>query len=155
AFAHEAGIHQDGKLKERNTHEIMNPEDIRLAKTAQALGKHTGRHSLRQKDRDLGHHPAENPPLTVFESVKPPADPKKEIYDADIEALAESQIHDGPALWTLENFHVGAGTGSLPMAAVTLVHTDGRKITDAACGDGPIDAIFTAIERIAGVSVKL
>jgi 2-isopropylmalate synthase len=155
AFAHEAGIHQDGMLKERTTYEIMNPEDIGLAKTELVLGKHSGRHALRQKVRDLGYHLDENQLLRVFESFKLLADRKKEIYDADIEALAESQIHDGPALWTLENFHVGAGTGSLPMAAVTLVHTDGRKITDAACGDGPIDAIFTAIERIAGVSVKL
>jgi 2-isopropylmalate synthase len=155
AFAHEAGIHQDGMLKERTTYEIMNPEDIGLAQTELVLGKHSGRHALRQKVRDLGYHLDDNQLQKVFESFKLLADRKKEIYDADVEALAESQIHDGPALWTLENFHVGAGTGSLPMAAVTLVHAEGRKVTDAACGDGPIDAIFTAIERIAGISVKL
>ena len=83
------------------------------------------------------------------------ADRKKSIYDADIEALAEAQIHDGPAMWTLESFHVSAGTDNIPMAAVSLVHAEGRKIHDAACGDGPVDAVFQTIERITGIDVKL
>src|SRR5437763_6144025 len=155
AFAHEAGIHQDGMLKERTTYEIMNPEDVGLARTELVLGKHSGRHALRQKVRELGYHLDEAQLQRVFEGFKALADRKKNIYDADIEALAETQIHEGPVLWTLNCFHTSAGTGSLPMAAVSLTHQDGRQVLDAACGDGPVDAIFKTIERITGVTVQL
>jgi 2-isopropylmalate synthase len=152
AFAHEAGIHQDGMLKERRTYEIMNPEDVGLARTELVLGKHSGRHALRQRVRELGYHLDEAQLQKVFEAFKALADRKKVIYDADIEALAEAQIHGGPALWTLESFHTTAGTGTVPVAAVCLRHADGRKIEDAACGDGPVDAVFKTIERITGIT---
>ncbi len=155
AFAHEAGIHQDGVLKERTTYEIMHPEDVGLQKTELVLGKHSGRHALRERVQALGYHLDEAQLQTVFDGFKALADRKKVIYDADIEALAESQIHSGPALWTLESFHTSAGTGTTPMAAVCLSHIDGRKVQDAACGDGPVDALFTAIERITGLKVEL
>lgn len=155
AFAHEAGIHQDGMLKERTTYEIMRPEDVGLSRTELVLGKHSGRHALRDRVQELGYHLDEAQLQEVFEGFKILADRKKVIYDADIEALAEAQIHSGPALWTLESFHTSAGTGTMPMAAVSLRHVDGRKVTDAACGDGPIDAIFTTIERITGIKVEL
>ena len=103
----------------------------------------------------MGYHLDEEQLEKVFDAFKILADRKKSIYDADIEALAEAQIHDGPALWTLESFHSAAGTGSLPVAAVSLKHADGHKIEDAACGDGPVDAIFKTIERITGLSVQL
>src|SRR5439155_11162264 len=83
AFAHEAGIHQDGMLKERSTYEIMNPEDVGLARTELVLGKHSGRHALRQRIRDLGYHLDENQLNKVFDAFKTLADRKKEIYDAD------------------------------------------------------------------------
>src|SRR6516162_7587656 len=134
AFAHEAGIHQDGMLKERSTYEIMNPEDVGLARTELVLGKHSGRHALRERVRDLGYHLDEAQLQKVFEAFKALADHKKVIYDADIEALAEAQIHGGPALWTLESFHTTAGTGTIPVAAVSLRHADGHKAEDAACG---------------------
>jgi 2-isopropylmalate synthase len=152
AFAHEAGIHQDGMLKERRTYEIMNPEDVGLARTELVLGKHSGRHALRQRVKDLGYHLDEAQLQKVFESFKALADRKKLIYDADIEALAEAQIHGGPVLWTLETFHTSAGTNSMPMAAVRLRHLDGHRIEDAACGDGPVDAVYKTIERITGIS---
>lgn len=155
AFAHEAGIHQDGMLKERSTYEIMRPEDVGLARTELVLGKHSGRHALRERVLDLGYHLDEVQLQQVFEGFKALADRKKNIYDADIEALAETQIHSTPAIWTLESFHTSAGTGSMPMAAVCLGHVDGRKVQDAACGDGPIDAVFKTIERITGVTVNL
>jgi 2-isopropylmalate synthase len=155
AFAHEAGIHQDGLLKAKATYEIMNPEDVGLARTELVLGKHSGRHALRQRVRELGYHLDEAQLQRVFEGFKVLADRKKEVYDADIEALAEAQIHDGPAFWSLESFHTSAGTGSDPMAAVTLKHLDGRKVQQAACGDGPVDALFKTIEHITGISVKL
>src|SRR5438094_9909492 len=102
AFAHEAGIHQDGMLKERTTYEIMNPEDVGLPQTALVLGKHSGRHALRQRVQDLGYHLGEEQLQKVFEGFKALADRKKTIYNADIEALAEAQIHSGPVVWTLE-----------------------------------------------------
>ncbi|HZU38214.1 MAG TPA: 2-isopropylmalate synthase, partial [Gemmataceae bacterium] len=155
AFAHEAGIHQDGMLKERRTYEIMNPEDVGLPKTQLVLGKHSGRHALRQRVRDLGYHLDDQQLQKVFEGFKSLADRKKTVYDADIEALAEAVIHDGPALWTLESFHTSAGTGTLPMAAVLLRHADGHRVEDAAVGDGPIDALFKTIERITGISPQV
>jgi 2-isopropylmalate synthase len=153
AFAHEAGIHQDGLLKERRTYEIMRPEDVGLAQTELVLGKHSGRHALRQRVRDLGYHLDENQLQKLFEAFKALADRKKEIYDADLEALAEAQIHTGPALWALEAFQ--AISGSIPTATVVLWHKDGTIVKDAATGDGPIDAVFKTIERITGTTVKL
>jgi 2-isopropylmalate synthase len=155
AFAHEAGIHQDGMLKERRTYEIMRPEDVGLTKTELVLGKHSGRHALRDRVHELGYHLDDVQLERVFEGFKALADRKKVIYDADIEVLAEAQVHHGPALWTLESFHTSAGTGTLPMAAVCLQHVDGHKVQDAACGDGPVDAIFQTIERITGMHTQL
>jgi 2-isopropylmalate synthase len=157
AFAHESGIHQDGMLKHRRTYEIMNPEDVGLPKTEIVLGKHSGRHALRQRIQELGYHLDDGQFQTVFEAFKVLADRKKTVYDADVEALAEAQIHKGPtgAVWTLEAFTTNAGTGTIPMAAVCLWRADGTIIKDAAMGDGPIDAVFTCIERITGIEVKL
>ncbi|MCS6849889.1 MAG: 2-isopropylmalate synthase [Gemmataceae bacterium] len=155
AFAHEAGIHQDGLLKERRTYEIIRPEDVGLTQTELVLGKHSGRHALRERVRELGYHLNDEQFERVFEAFKVLADRKKVIYDADIEALAEAQIHAEPALWKLEGFTVSAGTGGFPMAAVCLRHPEGHKLQDAACGDGPVDAVFQTIERITGLDVKL
>jgi len=153
AFAHEAGIHQDGMLKERSTYEIMRPEDVGLSRTELVLGKHSGRHALRDRIGELGYHLDETQLQNVFEKFKELADRKKEIYDADIEALAETEIHSGPRQWALETLQ--AVSGGIPMATVSLWHQDGQIFTDAAVGDGPIDAVFKTIERITGVSVKL
>jgi 2-isopropylmalate synthase len=154
AFAHEAGIHQDGLLKERSTYEIMNPEDIGLPKNELVLGKHSGRHALRARIRELGYHLDDAKFQKVFEGFKALADRKKLVYDADIEALAEAQIHDGPALWTMEAFQANAG--GIPTATVCLWNNkDGTIHKDAAVGDGPVDAIFKTIERITGVEVQV
>src|SRR5207244_8290450 len=92
AFAHEAGIHQDGMLKERSTYEIMKPEDVGISRTELVLGKHSGRHALKQRVTDLGYHLTDEQLNRLFEEFKKLADKKKEIYDADIEALAENQL---------------------------------------------------------------
>ena len=97
AFAHEAGIHQDGMLKDRTTYEIMNPEDVGLPQTELVLGKHSGRHALRQRVIDLGYHLDEEQLQKVFEASRCWPIARRTIYDADIEALAEAQIHSGPA----------------------------------------------------------
>jgi 2-isopropylmalate synthase len=155
AFAHEAGIHQHGMLMHHSTYEIMRPEDVGIPKTNLVLGKHSGRHAFRDRVRSLGYHLDEDQLNHVFEAFKVLADKKKEIYDADIEALIEDVIQDRAAGWQLLGFHTSAGTGTLPTAAVLMQHPDGRKVQDAACGDGPVNAVFRCIERVAGVDVTL
>ncbi|MFO0927281.1 MAG: 2-isopropylmalate synthase [Gemmataceae bacterium] len=155
AFSHESGIHQDGMLKERRTYEIMNPEDVGLPRTELVLGKHSGRHALRQRVLDLGYHLSDEQLQAVFDGFKSLADRKKVIYDADIEALCEIQMHTGPMLWTLEAVTCNAGNATIPSAAVALWHQDGTIHRDASLGDGPVDAVFKAIERITGIEVTL
>jgi 2-isopropylmalate synthase len=155
AFAHEAGIHQDGMLKERSTYEIMNPEDVGLPQTELVLGKHSGRHALKQRILELGYHLDEGQLQRVFDGFKTLADRKKVIYDADVEALAEAQIHTGPTVWVLEAVTCNAGSATIPSAAVCLWHHSGTIYRDASLGDGPVDAVFKCIERITGIDVEL
>ncbi|MSQ95601.1 MAG: 2-isopropylmalate synthase [Gemmataceae bacterium] len=155
AFAHEAGIHQDGMLKHANTYEIMRPEDVGVLRTDLVLGKHSGRHALSQRIRDLGYHLDVQQLQKVFEDFKVLADRKKTIYDADVEALAESVLHTGPAVWTLEAVTCSGGSATVPCAAVALWHKEGVIKKDAGTGDGPIDAVFKTIEKITNVYVKL
>ena len=156
AFAHEAGIHQDGMLKERSTYEIMKPEDVGIPRTELVLGKHSGRHALRQRIVDLGYHLTDDQLNQVFDAFKQLADRKKEVYDADIEALAENQLQVRAGnQWTLVGFTSTAGTGSQTSAAVTLRLADGSLKRDAAVGNGPIDALFTAISRLTGATSKV
>ncbi|MCI0377846.1 MAG: 2-isopropylmalate synthase, partial [Gemmataceae bacterium] len=131
AFAHEAGIHQDGMLKHQQTYEIMLPEDVGVQQTELVLGKHSGRHALKQRIRDLGFHLNDQQLQKVFEGFKGLADRKKVIYDADIEVLAESVLHTGPAVWTLEAMTCSGGSASVPHAAVVLWHKDGTLHKDA------------------------
>ena len=155
AFAHEAGIHQDGMLKHHETYEIMRPEDVGLHQTELVLGKHSGRHALRQRIVDLGYHLDDQGLQKVFDGFKVLADRKKTVYDADIEALAESVLNTGPAFWTLEALTCSGGSGSVPHAAVVLWHQDGTLHREASTGDGPIDAVFKTIERITGIDLVL
>ncbi|MBA4064214.1 MAG: 2-isopropylmalate synthase [Isosphaera sp.] len=156
AFAHEAGIHQDGMLKERSTYEIMRPEDVGIPATELVLGKHSGRHALKQRVAALGYHLTDDQLNRLFDEFKRLADRKKEIYDADLEALAENQLQAGTgSVWALEGFTSTAGTGSQTSAAVALRHQDGSVRRDAAVGNGPIDALFKAINRVTGAQVKV
>lgn len=155
AFSHESGIHQDGMLKERSTYEIMNPQDVGLPQTELVLGKHSGRHALKQRIGDLGYHLTEEQMQRVFDAFKTLADRKKVIYDADVEALCEAQIHSGPVVWTLEAVTCNAGSATIASAAVVLWHQDGTIMRDASLGDGPVDAVFKAIERITGIELQL
>lgn len=155
AFAHEAGIHQHGMLMHHSTYEIMRPEDVGISKTDLVLGKHSGRHAFRDRVRELGYHLDEEQIGRAFGEFKSLADKKKEVYDADIETLVEAQIHKAPSLWTLEAVTCNAGSGTVPSAAVCLWNADGTIHRDAIIGDGPIDAIFKAIERITGINVDV
>jgi len=155
AFAHEAGIHQDGMLKHAATYEIMRPEDVGIARTELVLGKHSGRHALKQRIGDLGYHLDDEQLNRVFDQFKVLADRKKNIYDADVEALAETQISAAPTLWALEAFTCNAGSGTIHSAAVCLWHQDGTIHRDASIGNGPVEAVFKAIERITGIEPTL
>lgn len=154
AFAHEAGIHQDGMLKERRTYEIMKPEDVGLSKTDLVLGKHSGRAALADRARALGFHLTGEQLQTVFDQFKQLADKKKEIYDGDIAALCEQQILDVPETWTLASYRVNCGTEGKPTVRLSL-NRGGKEFTEEmTAGDGPVDAIFLAIEKITGLVVS-
>jgi 2-isopropylmalate synthase len=155
AFAHESGIHQDGMLKERSTYEIMRPESVGVPKTDLVLGKHSGRHALRDRVDELGYHLSEPQLEMLFDDFKALADKKKEIYDEDLIVLIEKHIDDTPAPWSLVGMHVTAGTNVMPTATVAIRRPDGQIVQDAAIGSGPVDAIFKAVERVTGVAANL
>ncbi|HTV49237.1 MAG TPA: 2-isopropylmalate synthase [Phycisphaerae bacterium] len=155
AFAHEAGIHQDGVLKERRTYEIMSPEDVGLVQNKLVLGKHSGRHAFRQRLEELGLRLDEAGLDRAFEQFKILCDKKKEIFDEDLEALAEQQLETHGQLFTLKNLQVMASTHGVATATVTLTESTGQEITDAATGDGPVDAMFSAIQRLTKISARL
>src|SRR4051812_40141850 len=151
AFAHEAGIHQDGMLKERTTYEIMRPEDVGFSKTDLVLGKHSGRAALADRAKALGFHLTGDQLQTVFEQFKVLADKKKEIYDGDIAALIEQEIYDDQETWTFDNYHLTVASGSKPTVTLNLKRGDEPHHKEMVAGDGPIDAIFLAIEEVTGV----
>jgi len=156
AFAHEAGIHQDGMLKERRTYEIMQPEDVGFQATDLVLGKHSGRAALSDRAKALGYTLTGEQLHVVFDEFKKLADKKKDIYDGDIIALIEQQMHGAPAEveWKLVAFEVSSGSGHKPRAKLTLRHGDKEFTEEVADGDGPIDAAFLATEKITGIKLK-
>lgn len=154
AFAHEAGIHQDGMLKERSTYEIMRPEDVGLAQTDLVLGKHSGRAALADRARALGFTISAEQLQIVFEKFKELADKKKDIYDGDIVALIQHEISGQvESAWSLVKFQVSSGTNRSPRVSLTLSHFGEERTEDVEQGDGPIDAAFWAVERITGLKV--
>ncbi len=155
AFAHESGIHQDGMLKERSTYEIMRPEEVGVPKTDLVLGKHSGRHALRDRVEEMGYHLGDEQLESLFVDFKTLADKKKEVYDDDLTVLVEKLFSDVPAVWKIVSLHTTAGTSVLPTATVQIQRPDGQVVQDAAIGDGPVDAIFKAVERVTGVAANL
>jgi 2-isopropylmalate synthase len=153
AFAHEAGIHQDGMLKERSTYEIMRPEDVGFAKTDLVLGKHSGRAALADRARAMGYRLSGEQLQTVFEQFKVLADKKKEIYDGDIAALIEYQMHEMSDVWAFASYEIACGTGHVPKVRLTLRRGNEERTETMECGDGPVDAAFLAVEKITGLSV--
>jgi len=155
AFAHEAGIHQHGVLQERTTYEIMRPQDVGYVGTNLVLGKHSGRHAFRDRVNSLGHFLDEETFQKVFDDFISLADKKKDIYDSDIVALIENRLGAANEKWTIVSFHTSAGSGAIPTATLEM-QCDGKEtFRDAATGDGPIDAVFRAMERILGITTKL
>jgi 2-isopropylmalate synthase len=155
AFAHEAGIHQDGVLKHRETYEIMDPRDIGVPESKLVLGKHSGRHALRDRVEALGYTVDDAVLEAVYEAFKALADKKKDVYDEDIEAILDQQLDDQRELWTLESFQAISGTNAIATATVVVRDSAGEVRQDAATGDGPLDAAFSAIQRITGVDITL
>lgn len=155
AFAHEAGIHQHGMLQERTTYEIMRPEDVGFTGSNLVLGKHSGRHAFRDRIVNLGYDLDEKTFATVFDDFIALCDKKKNVYDADIAALVENRAALTPDRWRLISYHTSAGTGNIPMATVQLQEDGKPPVCDAAIGDGPVDAVFNALDRITGIDASL
>ncbi len=155
AFAHEAGIHQHGVMKERTTYEIMKPEDVGFSESQLVLGKHSGRHAFVKHLEEMGYHLDKDQAERAFAYFKQLADRKKEIFDEDLKAIVQDEVQKIPACWELTDFHTSSGTGTIPTATLRMKKAGDGEHTDAACGDGPVDAIYNAIERITGVTGKL
>lgn len=157
AFAHESGIHQHGMLKHRGTYEILRPEAVGWAKSQMIMGRHSGRAALADRLKELGFALDEAQLNQVFGRFKTLTEKKREVFDADLEALALGI--DGRALggWRLNRLHVstGVGDGILPTASVELCSPDGARITEAATGDGPVHALFAALARGTGTHLDI
>jgi len=155
AFAHEAGIHQDGMLKNHLTYEIMLPETVGVLQTRLVLGKHSGRHALKERLAALGYSLDEAALNKVFDRFKTLADKKKTITDADIEALVSDESYQHKVIFGLDGLMVSCGTMGLPTATVRLVGPDGQTQVHASIGTGPVDAAFKAIDAIVHTSSTL
>ncbi len=154
AFAHEAGIHQDGVLKNRMTYEIMEPETIGLSSNRIVLGKHSGRHAFRQRLNDLGYDLTKEEVDKLFSKMKDLADKRKELMDEDIEALVAEEILRIPDVFQLLYLNVVSGTVTIPTATVRLV-VEGNEIQSSGFGIGPVDATFNTIAKMTGTRSKL
>jgi 2-isopropylmalate synthase len=155
AFAHESGIHQDGVLKERSTYEIMDARTVGLDANQLVLGKHSGRAALRQALEELGH-PLDGAQLNAaFKRFKEVADRKKQVTAMDLEALVTDELREDPRAWTVEWFDVEASTRRPPHATVAVRTPEGAVVQGSFTGDGPIDAIFRAINSATGIDARL
>lgn len=148
AFAHEAGIHQHGVLKERSTYEIMNVEDIGIPQNKMVLGKHSGKHALVDRITSLGFDIEDYNLDEIFKTFKSLADKKKVVSDADIEALINAKESVENPTYSLNNFIVNSGNNISSMATVSILNDKNEIIEGVAKGTGPIDAAFTAIDAL-------
>ncbi len=154
AFRHEAGIHQDGILKKRETYEIMQPEMVGWPGSRLVLGKHSGRHALASRLQELGWQVNDQQLEKIFARFKALADKKKEITDADLMVVAEEETLPIEPIYQLDYFHILSGSSTIPSATVRLKKA-GSTLEDAAKGDGPVDALYKAIDRIVGIKTRL
>lgn len=154
AFAHESGIHQDGVIKEPTTYEIMSPAMVGISKNNLVLGKLSGRHAFRQRLEELGYHLSDEEFKKAFDSFKELADKKRDVTNADLEAIIDQEIRQLPHTYSLEYLHTSSGTTIVPTATVVL-QRDEQRFEEAACGNGPVDAMCKAVDKITGVSCTL
>ncbi len=151
AFAHEAGIHQDGMLKHHSTYEIMRPETVGLMASSLVLGKHSGRHAFRKRLEEMGYFDLSKEELNqAFDRFKRIADKKKVVTDADLEAIITDEFYQPREIWKLNYIHVTCGDHVKATATVSLTNPTGEEVIDAAIGTGPVDSVYQAINRIVG-----
>jgi 2-isopropylmalate synthase len=155
AFAHEAGIHQDGVLKERTTYEIMDATTIGLEANSIVLGKHSGRHALRKALEELGFQVDGAALNTAFKRFKEIADKKKKVTALDLEAIVSDEMRQSPAAFDLESFDIEASSTRSPLARVSVRMPDGAVESGSFTGDGPVDAFFSAINAAVGREARL
>ena len=157
AFRHASGIHQDGVLKDRSTYEVMQPERVGVPGNSLVLGKLSGRAGLQARLEALGFSLDREEVTKVFESFKVLADKKREVTDRDLEILMDEEKRESsePISYTLDQVHFSSGDHDIPTATVRLIGPDGNILTDASTGNGPVDAVCKAIDRVVGCSNKL
>jgi 2-isopropylmalate synthase len=155
AFAHEAGIHQDGMLKNKLTYEIMRPETIGVSQSRLVMGKHSGRHAFKVRLNELGYELDDDQLEQAFARFKTLADKKKTITDADLEALVTDELYQPPEVFALDGLQVACGTIGMPTATVRLRGPDDRMHVHASTGTGPVDAAYNAIDHVIGVPITL
>ncbi len=155
AFAHEAGIHQDGMLKHAATYEIMRPESVGIGESRLVMGKHSGRHAFSKRMEEMGHPLSAEALERAFHRFKELADRKKVVTDADLEMLITADVPDEQPVYTLDGLQVACGSMGLPTATVRLVGPDKKMHTVACVGTGPVDAAFKAIDSVVKVENTL
>jgi 2-isopropylmalate synthase len=155
AFAHESGIHQDGVLKERTTYEIMDATTVGLQANSIVLGKHSGRHALRKALEEMGFQLDGQALNTAFKRFKEIADRKKQVTAMDLEALVTDELREEISGYALDWFEVDASSRRPPHAKVSVTLPDGGTSQGSFTGDGPIDAVFQALNSATGVEAKL
>src|SRR3989440_1279910 len=155
AFAHEAGIHQDGVLKERTTYEIMDATTIGLETNAIVLGKHSGRHALRKELEELGFEVDGAALNSAFKRFKDIADKKKKVTALDLEAIVSDEMREAPESFGMESFDVEASSTRAPLANVAVRMPGGETVSGSFTGDGPVDAFFSAINAATGYEARL
>ncbi len=154
AFAHESGIHTDGLLKDKITYEIMTPESVGVKKSIIVLGKHSGRHALRDELKNRGYELSDADVNKVFNRFKELADKKKQLFDEDLETIVAEIVLRAPDKYKLINMNVVSGSFAIPTATVQM-EVDGEQIKDVGIGDGPVDAAFKTIAKITKTKSKL
>ncbi len=155
AFAHESGIHQDGVLKERTTYEIMDARDVGLESNSIVLGKHSGRHALRDALEQLGFKVEGNALNQAFQRFKEIADKKKQVTALDLEAIVSDELREAGQKYELVWFEVESGSRRAPVARAGVAMPDGKESTGEYSGDGPFDSVFGAIQAAVGVECDL
>lgn len=154
AFAHSSGIHQDGVLKNRDTFEIMAPEDVGLEKTKIVLTARSGRHALKHRLEILGYNLSDEDLNTAYDRFIAVADKKKEVFDEDLVAIVSDELTDIPEKYKLDYLHTVSGTGTVPSATVRLTVGD-KESQESAWGDGPVDASYKAIKKAADAQARV
>ncbi|MFP4363169.1 MAG: 2-isopropylmalate synthase [Spirochaetia bacterium] len=155
AFSHESGIHQDGVIKHRETYEIMTPESVGRDESTFVLGRHSGLNGFRKRVIELGFTLTDEQMNHVYNRFVDLADRKREVYDEDLFTIIGEEIGNIAGTYKLEYFNILSGNVSIPTATVRISTGDENTLEEAATGDGPVDAVFRAIDRATGINTVL